>query len=76
MSDYAYVGRCKCNHIVAAILDRPERKREVAKEVATMIKEGLTVERVDSEVVRVQFHRCTCTDDNGQLPMFSMEAES
>lgn len=70
MSEYAYIGRCKCGALVAATVDNPERKRQVAQDVAEFIRDGLAVERVDSDVVRVQFSRCTCEVEAESLPMF------
>lgn len=70
MTTYSYIGRCKCGAIVAATIDEPARKRQVAQDVAEMIRDGLAVERVDSDVVRVRFSRCTCEEVAESLPMF------
>lgn len=57
----SYVGYCKgCRALCAAAIDDPERPSEVAGHVAQMIRDGLTVQRVDSEVVRSEFRRCEC----------------
>lgn len=57
---HAYVGYCKCGSLVAASVDSPERAKETAAFVAEMIRDGLRVERVDSDVVRVSFDYCAC----------------
>lgn len=57
-SDFAYIGRLQpCGCVVAAMVDAApddsdRYKRDVAKEVATWIREGLTVERVTNDYVR------------------------
>lgn len=58
-----YVGRCRgCNQVVAAVVaDDPNYPRkEVARDVAGFIREGLILEKMDTEQVRVQFQRCIC----------------
>lgn len=49
-----YIARCKCGctGIVVAIVDNPEHKKEIAKEVASCIKDGLSIERVTVGYVR------------------------
>jgi hypothetical protein len=47
-----YVGRDEHGCLIALIADIPELKRETAKEVASWIREGLTVTRVTMEDVR------------------------
>ena len=54
----SYVGRKTCGCIVAAIIDDPDHRKEVAKEIAAWIKDGLTVERVTNDYVREHFRRC------------------
>jgi hypothetical protein len=44
--------KCGCGGIVFAMVDVPNHKKETAKEVARAIREGYSVELVDSEVVR------------------------
>jgi len=56
----AYVGRCKCGNVVAAAMDEPAYVKDNAKEVARWIRDGLTVERLDVDAVRIQLHSCTC----------------
>ena len=57
-----YVGRCKCRNVVAACAtDSIDiSKKEVAKFVAGFIKDGLTVEQMDTENVRVVLQKCVC----------------
>lgn len=43
---YAYVGAKPCGCKVAATVDDPKWAKETAKSVASMIKHGLSVERV------------------------------
>lgn len=55
-----YVGRCKCGQITAAVVDTPGDEKATAKDVAGFIMGGLSIERMDTETVRVTLHRCTC----------------
>ena len=57
MSD-AFVGIKDCGCVVAACVDNPERKREVAKFVGDLIRSGLRVERVTDEWVRENMKSC------------------
>jgi len=49
-----YIARCKCGctGFVVAIVDNPNHKKEVAKEIASCIKEGFSIERVTVGYVR------------------------
>jgi hypothetical protein len=56
---YAYIGRkreCKC--AVAIIVDQPEYRRDVAKQVAEFIRDGYVVEYVDLEQGIQLVHSC------------------
>ena len=66
-----YVGRCKCGGILAAVVAEaewmtdPAKRRhyetvEVAKDVADFVREGLTIETMEVEQVRLEFGSCTC----------------
>ena len=70
---YAYVGKCPgCGNVVAAALDydTPGRKKEVANSVAEWIVDGLEIERVDGESVRVTFASCVCPRwEQDELPL-------
>lgn len=57
---FAYVGIKPCGHAVAAAVDRPEHKKENAREVAKWMRSGLTVERWTVERVRTDLHFCKC----------------
>jgi len=41
-------------------MDVPAHGKDNAREVASWIRDGLTVERLGVEAVRAQLHRCTC----------------
>jgi hypothetical protein len=60
--DMAYVGIKACGCIVAATVDNPQHKREVAKDIAGFIRQGLSVERITVERVRKELKRCECED--------------
>lgn len=49
---YSYISRQPCGCLTVAIVDNPEHRRDVAKEVAKAIRNGEVVERVTSESVR------------------------
>ena len=55
MEDFSYIGRKSCDCVVCAIVDMPDHKGDVAREVARWIKEGLTVERVTLDYAREHF---------------------
>lgn len=55
----AYIGRVPgCGCLVAACVDTPDDPKRVAEWVSSFIKDGLKVERVDTEVVRATLQRC------------------
>lgn len=51
----AYIGRKSCGCVVAAYVDDPERRKDTAKEVASWIRDGLTVEHVTVTYANEQF---------------------
>lgn len=58
---HAYVARtpgCLC--VVAATVDRPEYKRDTAKNVADWVRRGEVVERMEIEVVRTLMGEAKC----------------
>ena len=55
----AYAAICKCGGVVAATMDVPEHKRDVAKTVAEWIRDELAVERISSGSVRERWG-CKC----------------
>lgn len=56
-----YVGRKPCGCAVAAMVDRGDHPREVAKEIASWVRHGLTVENRTASWVR------QTSADNGGL---------
>jgi hypothetical protein len=57
--NFSYIGKKECGCIVAAFVDNPEHKKDIAREIAKWIKDGLTIERVTDDYVRENFKRCT-----------------
>ena len=58
---HAYIGIAACGCIRAATADDPDQKKEVAKDVASFLRWGKTVERVSVESVRITL----CTSNHG-----------
>lgn len=56
----AYIAKKSCGCIVAATVDDPEHKEDVAKNVSDWIKDGLSIERVTCETVRQSKLGCHC----------------
>ena len=60
----AYIGRCsECNNIAFAAVDKPHVIADVAGEIAEMLRDGWTVERVTSKFVRENYGGCNCGGD-------------
>lgn len=57
---FSYVGIKPCGHVVAAAVDRPEYAKDNAVEIASWIRDGLTVERWTVERVRTELKFCNC----------------
>ena len=57
MTDMAYIAKKPCGCIVLAVVDNPDHRRDVAKEVAKAIREGYIIERVTADYVRENW-RC------------------
>lgn len=38
-----FIGRCKCGGIVFASVDEPERRKDNAKEVASLVRGGFSI---------------------------------
>lgn len=55
-----YVGRCKCGSIVAAVVGEGDKK-QIAKDVAEFIEEGLTIEQADTED-DIGIQSCKCKE--------------
>lgn len=49
---HAYMGARPCGCACALLVDNPEHKREVAKDVASWIRSGLTIQRGTIEEAR------------------------
>ena len=56
---FSYIGRKHCGCLVAAMVDDPEHKKDIAKEIAKWIRDGLIIERVTTEYVRENFKYCS-----------------
>lgn len=66
-----YMARCQgCNHVVALTLDAPEYRKDVARDVAEWIADGLIVERSTAKIGRELFNGCTCPRQPETLPLF------
>lgn len=70
MSDYSYVARKACGCMVGATVDDPAHKKDVAREIAEWVREGLTIERVTHDVVRKEFMGSKCPHEPKQESMF------
>lgn len=57
--EYVYLGRASCGCVVASVVDRPDHRDETAASVATMIREGCTLERVHADDARNRTDHCT-----------------
>lgn len=58
----AYIGRADCGCIRMAVVDDPDHKRDVAREIAKAVKHGETVERVTCAYVReTKWTRADCS---------------
>lgn len=78
MTDMAYVAKKPCGCICSAVVDEPNHKRDVAKDVAEWIREGLTIEHVTVQHVRENFVGWQCPHEPvapEQMPLFSAESE-
>ena len=67
-----YVALKACGCCVAAIVDNPERRQDTAKEVASWLRDGLTVERKSVEWVRETMRDCPHKPKgviNAELPL-------
>lgn len=69
-----YVGYCKgCGALCAASAEIEGRQARLAEDVKRFIEDELRVERVDDEVVKTQFRRCTCASQNETTVAFCQE---
>ena len=63
MSDImCYIGIKKCGCVVAACVDNPEHKKDIAKNISDWVKDGLTIERISVEDARNRLSCCKCDE--------------
>lgn len=59
--EFNYIGQCpQCKAYCVVVVDDPDDAKFTGKVVADMIKDGLTVTRVDNDFVRANFGHCDC----------------
>ena len=56
--EYAYIGIKSCGCCVAATVDDPKYRDEVAKDISEFIKSGYYVERVKIDDAKIKLSRC------------------
>ena len=58
----SYIGRCRqCHKVYMAVVDEPEHADDVARDVAKVLADGDTIERVTVEWVRENWgDTCDC----------------
>jgi hypothetical protein len=54
----SYIGRGECGCLFAAVVDDPAHRRDTARSVAQMIRDGLAVERSTVQYVRDNWKHC------------------
>ena len=59
MGTDCYIARKSCGCVVAWVSDEI-RKKDLAKIIGDWIREGLVVERADTEWARTNMKRCKC----------------
>ena len=71
----AYIGTKQCGCTVAVFMDKPELKKDIAKEVGKWIREGLVVTRIDVEDLNLTSCKCdkkqTTKCDKKQIKLFA-----
>lgn len=77
-TEFSYIGRKACGCVVAAIVDDPNHKRDVASFLSEMVRADLTVERVTHDYVREHLtFKCPHKQPKaGQLPLFDEAVRS
>lgn len=48
----AYIAKCKCGGLIFAASDRPECRKDNAHDIARLINDGYSIERMTVEEVR------------------------
>lgn len=75
---HAYIGRCPhCNGAMASSADLPEWRKETAKGVAQMIRDGLIVGREEFGTVGIMIDGCNCAREKAEaltMPLFEEQA--
>jgi len=62
-----YIGRKVCGCIVAATVIDGREPKQLAKDVAEFIEDGLAIEKVDVEYVRLNF-QAGCPHEKPKVP--------
>lgn len=71
----AYIGRADCGCVVACMVDRLTDRKGLAKEIASWIRMGLTVEHVTVDYANEHFTwECSHKPEKAQLSLFGEEA--
>lgn len=65
-TEYCYVGLHSCGGWQVVTVDSLDRKKEVAKTVAKIIRYGLTLERWTVDKFRAESKICECLDKKGR----------
>ena len=54
MAEESYVARCKCGcgNLVFAMVNNPDHKKDVAREISKLIRDGYDIETMTVEEVR------------------------
>ena len=55
----SYVSKKSCGCVCMAIIDNPDHKKDVAKEIAKAVRLGETIERMPTETVRIMPWKCS-----------------
>lgn len=66
---HCYIGVLKCGCTVAATVDNPERKKQVAEDVAEFLEAGYVIERVTIAQARKRLGPCRCKEDPKQMAL-------
>jgi len=69
MRDMAYIARCHCGGIIMACVDDPTHKQDTAKEVASCLRAGFTIDRIKCNDVKTSKwceNRGKCTKQSQQ----------
>ena len=56
--DMSYISKKPCGCICMAMVDNPNHKKDIAREIAKAIKLGEIIERMPTETVRIMPWKC------------------